>query len=88
MSPAQEFTRKFESLLDRLPAGWEELAVEHQAFSRARKIKSPRDLLRAVFAYAVADYSLREVAALLTRQQRWMSEQAVHQRLDKYANQE
>lgn len=83
MFPAQEFDHQFDSLLDRLPKGWENLAVEHHAFTRSRQIKSPRDLLRAVFAYAVADYSLREVAALFTRQRRWMSDQAIHQRLSK-----
>ncbi len=83
MSPVEEFNHKFESLLHRLPKGWEELAIEHHAFTRARQIKSPKDLLRAVFSYAVADYSLREVAALLTRQQQWMSDQAVYQRLAK-----
>ncbi len=59
MSPLAQFDHKFESLLHRLPQGWEELAVEHHAFTRARQIKSPKELLRAVFAYAVADYSLR-----------------------------
>ena len=83
MSPLTQFNHKFENLLDRLPAGWEELAVETHAFTRARQIKSPQELLRAVFAYAVADYSLREVAALLTRQQTWVSDQAIHQRLSK-----
>lgn len=81
MPPLAQFNHKFDHLLDRLPAGWEELAREHHAFIRARQIKSPRELLRAVFAYGVADYSLREVAALLTRQQQWMSDQAVYERL-------
>lgn len=83
MSPVEEFGHKFESLLTRLPVGWEELAKEHQALTRSRQIKSPRELLRAVFCYAVADYSLREVAALLTRQRKWISDQALHQRLCK-----
>jgi len=59
MTPAEEFNHKFDGLLERLPAGWEELAIEHHAFTRARQIKSPKELLRAVFSYAVADYSLR-----------------------------
>ncbi len=83
MPPVAEFNHKLDSLLARLPAGWEELAIEHHAFTRARQIKSPKELLRAVFAYAVADYSLREVAAVLTRQQQWMSDQAVYERLAK-----
>ena len=59
MSSPTEFDHKFESLLSRLPKGWEALAIETNAFTRARQIKSPKELLRAVFAYAVADYSLR-----------------------------
>jgi hypothetical protein len=81
MAPVAELHTKFETLIQRLPSGWEELAIETHAFTRARQIKSPRDLLRAVFAYAVADYSLREVAAVLTREQKWMSDQAVYARL-------
>lgn len=81
MTSPEAFNHKFETLLQRLPPGWEELAVETRAFTRARQIKSPQDLLRAVFAYAVADYSLREVAALLTHQQHWISDQGLHARL-------
>jgi hypothetical protein len=81
MSSLAQFNLKFESLLQRLPQGWEEMAVEHHAFTRSRQIKSPRELLRAVFAYAVADYSLRSVAALLTEEQTWISDQGVHARL-------
>ncbi len=83
MAPIKEFDNKFESLIQRLPAHWEELAIEKYAFARARQIKSPKDLLRAVFSYAIADYSLREVAALLTREQKWISDQGVHARLSK-----
>jgi hypothetical protein len=83
MSPLDELNNKFETLIQRLPAGWEELAVKTHAFSRARQLKSPKDLLRAVFSYAVADYSLREVAAVLTREQKWMTDQAVYARLSK-----
>ncbi|MBA3441845.1 MAG: hypothetical protein H0T92_18455 [Pyrinomonadaceae bacterium] len=81
MPPVEEFNHKFDSLLQRLPHGWEELAVETHAFTRARQIKSPKELRRAVFSYAIADYSLRDVAAILTCQQKWMSDQAVHARL-------
>ncbi|MDQ3753202.1 MAG: transposase [Acidobacteriota bacterium] len=83
MSSTEEINHKFDTLLQRLPHGWQELAVETRAFTRARQIKSPKDLLRAVFAYAVADYSLREVAAVLTHEQKWISDQGVHARLAK-----
>jgi len=83
MSSIEELNHKFDSLLQRLPHGWAELAMETHAFTRARQIKSPKDLLRAVFSYAIADYSLREVAAVLTHEQKWISDQGVHSRLSK-----
>ena len=85
MSPAEELNNKLETLKQRLPRGWQELAIEKRAFTRARQIKSPKDLLRAVFSYAIADYSLREVAGVLTSQHKWMSDQAVYERLSKCA---
>ena len=81
MSPVDTLNTKFDSLIQRLPSGWEELATETHAFTRARQIRSPKELLRAVFSYAVADYSLREVAAVLTHERKWMSDQAVYARL-------
>jgi len=39
---------EWEPLLRFLPSGWEEQAKELGAFTRARKIGSPRDLLRLI----------------------------------------
>ena len=83
MSPVEELNNRFDSLLQRLPSGWEDLASETHAFTRARQIKSPKEFLRAVFSYAIADYSLREVAAVLTRERKWITDQAVYERLSK-----
>ena len=49
MSPVEELNNKFETLLQRLPSGWEELAVESHAFTRARQIKSPKERLARGF---------------------------------------
>lgn len=82
MSPITEINNKFEKLLQQLPADWKELAREKRAWTRRRKIKSEEELLRAVFSYAVADYSLREVAGLLTRERQTISDEAVRARLN------
>ena len=83
MPPIAEINNKFESLLQQLPDNWKELAREKRAFTRERKIKSEEELLRAVFSYAVADYSLREVAGLLPRERQQISDEAVRTRLTK-----
>lgn len=81
--PVSEINNKFERLIQHLPDDWKELASEKRAFTRERKIKSEEDLLRMVFSYAVADYSLREVAGLFTRERVRISDEAVRTRLSK-----
>jgi hypothetical protein len=81
MSSVTEQVNKFESLVQHLPANWQELAVEKRAFLRSRQIKSPLDLLRLIFTYLVADFSLRQTAAALISRRIWMTDQAVHHRL-------
>ena len=81
MSSVIEQLNKFEALLQFLPAGWQELAVEKRAFVRSRQIKSPLELLRLMFVYLTTDNSLRSVAAALVSRQIWMTDQAVFNRL-------
>jgi len=69
MSSVNQQLNKFEALLQHLPAGWQELAIEKRAFGRSRQIKSPLELLRLVFVYLAADNSLRSVAAALVSRQ-------------------
>ncbi len=83
MPPIEEINNKFARLLQGLPANWKELARAKGALTRARKIKGAEELLRAVFSYGVADYSLREVAGLLTRARQPLSDEAVRTRLNK-----
>lgn len=63
--PPPEVDTTFEELLQDLPPETQDLARAFKAFSRARKIKSPAQLLQAVLLYAGLDLSEREVAATL-----------------------
>ena len=57
---------QFEALLQDLPVDLVASAREFQAFARARKIKTPQELLRVVLLYCGLDQSLRTVAGNLT----------------------
>ena len=57
---------QFEALLQDLPLELVASAREFQAFTRARKIKTPQELLRVVLLYCGLDQSLRTVAGHLT----------------------
>lgn len=82
MSSVIEQFNKFEALIQHLPAGWQELAIENRAFVRSRQIKSPLELLRLVFTYLIADNSLRSLAATLISRRIWMTDQGVFNRLN------
>lgn len=86
MSSVTEQLNKFESLVQHLPVGWQGLAFENRAFFRARQIKSPLELLRLVFAYLIADNSLRSLAAALVSRRIWMTDQGVFNRLRQCRN--
>ena len=82
--PAPDPDTIFAQLLQDLPPQLEEKAREFKAFTRARKIKSPAQLLRAVLLYAGLDYSEREVAANLLLSDASLSslsDQSVRERL-------
>ena len=49
------------SLAAWLPNAWEQKMVETKAFGRARKIRTPLDLLQLIFAYVVLHKSLPEM---------------------------
>ena len=48
-------------VLPRLPEGWEEQARSLKAFSRAREIRHPADLLRGLLAYVLCVRSFRHL---------------------------
>jgi hypothetical protein len=81
MLPRQETEITFEALLKELPSEYEELAIESKAFCRARKVKSPKQLMRIVMNYCWIDKVLREVAGGFTLLHERISDTAIHKRL-------
>ena len=71
----------FEELLQDLPPEMAQMAREFKAFVRAKKVKTPGQLLRVVFLYGGLDKSLREVAGTFTALYEAMTDQAVAERL-------
>jgi hypothetical protein len=63
----------WQTVLSYLPPGWEDKMRETGAFSRARRIKSPSDLLRILFAPPVLPLSLPELS-------RWAAERGLARR--------
>ena len=63
MSPLQAADTTFAELLQDLPVGLAAQAREFQAFTRARVLKTPEQLLRVVLLYCGLDQSLRTVSA-------------------------
>jgi hypothetical protein len=71
----------FEELLQDLPPETAQMARECKAFVRAKKVKTPGQLLRVVFLYCGLDKSLRAVAGTFTALYESMTDQAVAERL-------
>ena len=71
----------FEELLQDLPPETVHMAREFKAFVRAKKVKTPEQLLRVVFLYCGLDKSLREVAGTFTALYEAITDQAVAERL-------
>jgi hypothetical protein len=79
--PPQAVDTLFEDLLQDLPPETVPMAREFKAFTRARKVKTPVQLLRLVLLYCGLDHSLREVAGHFTLLQERITESAVAERL-------
>ena len=71
----------FEELLQDLPLETVQMAREFKAFVRAKKVKTPAQLLRVVFLYCGLDKSLREVAGVFTALYEAITDQSVAERL-------
>jgi hypothetical protein len=71
----------FEELLQDLPPETAQMAREFKAFVRAKKVKTPEQLLRVVFLYCGLDKSLREVAGTFTALYEALTDQSVAERL-------
>src|SRR5512143_2659969 len=72
---------QFETLLQDLPVDLVASAREFRAFARARQIKTPQELLRAVLLYCGLDQSLRTVAGNLTLLEERIPDSSVSARL-------
>lgn len=79
--PSRDPDTLFEELLQDLPPEIERWAREFKAFTRARKVKTPRQLLRLVFLYCGMDQSLREVAGTFTLLEEQITDTSVAERL-------
>jgi hypothetical protein len=71
----------FEELLQDLPSETVQMARTCKAFVRAKKVKTPAQLLRVVFLYCGLDKPLREVAGTFTALYESITDQAVAERL-------
>lgn len=68
---------RFEDFLQALPVDYHEQAYEFKAFERARKIRSPLQLLELVMLYCGLDLSLRSCAGEIAHMQGYLSDTAV-----------
>src|SRR2546422_417386 len=80
-SPLTNADTLFEQLLQDLPPETLQLAREFKAFVRAKKVKTPEQLLRLVLLYCGLDKPLREVAGTFTVLYEPLTDQAVAERL-------
>jgi Transposase DDE domain len=71
----------FEKLLQDLPSETVQMARAFKAFVRAKKVKTPAQLLRVVFLYCGLDKPLREVAGTFTALYESITDQSVAERL-------
>lgn len=79
--PSTDPDTAFEDLLQDLPPETIAMAYEFKAFTRARKIKTPQQLLRVVLLYCGLDQSLREVAGTMTLLGPRLTDSAIAERL-------
>ena len=79
--PSTDPDTLFADLLQDLPSETMAMAYEFKAFSRARKIKTPQQLLRVVLLYCGLDQSLREVAGTMTLLGPRLTDSALAERL-------
>jgi hypothetical protein len=71
----------FDDLLQDLPSETVTMAREFKAFVRAKKVKTPQQLLRMVFLYCGLDKSLRETAADFTLLSETITDSSIAERL-------
>jgi hypothetical protein len=80
-TPPPDPNTLFEDLLQDLPPETTAMARECKAFARAKKVKTPQQLLRVVFLYCGVDKSLRETAATFTLRYESITDTSIAERL-------
>src|SRR5215471_2547408 len=80
-SPLTDADTLFEELLQDLPPETVPLARDFKAFVRAKKVKTPEQLLRLVLLYCGLDKPLREAAGTFTVLYESITDQSVAERL-------
>ena len=71
-----------DDLIKNLPIDYEKTAIETKAFLRARKIKTPLDLMHLVLMFSGLDMALCEVAGNFTLINERISDTAIQNRLE------
>lgn len=79
--PPKSVEVSFNEFLKELPPEYHEMAYEFRAFVRARKIKTPAQLLQVVMLYCGLDETLREVAGNFTLLEVRITDTAIQNRL-------
>jgi len=72
----------FDQFIQELPSNFHEMAYKFKAFSRARSIRSPLQLLEVVMLYCGMDFSLRSCAGQIAQMQGYISDTSVKDRLE------
>ena len=81
LPPAPAVEIAFEKFLKELPPDYAALAYQFKAFVRARKIKSPAQLLQVAMLYCGLDQALRSTAGSFALLQQRITDMAIHRRL-------
>lgn len=75
--PPAALDTRFDTFLQALPTESWVMAYEFKAFTRARKIRSPQQLLQLVMLYCGLDLSLRGCAGEVAQLQGYLSDTGV-----------
>ncbi|MCP5010306.1 MAG: transposase [Aestuariibacter sp.] len=79
--PVNDPDTLLDSFLQERPPDYGDLAIEFKAFSRARKIKTPAQLMQVVMCYCGIDQALRDTAGTFALLEERITDTAIHKRL-------
>ena len=81
--PFSNQDKNFLELVQTLPSNWIDLMKKFGAFTRARAIKSPHQLIRVILLYCGLGATLREVAGFVSLMGGKITDQSIHTRIKK-----